>query len=148
MNEPFTIRPATPRDAPRLAELSTELGYPATLKDILGRLDRILDSREHAIYVAEAREAEVQIAGWVHIFISCLLEEDAQAEIGGLVVGEAWRGRGVGALLMAYAERWAQEQGCTTMRVRSNVIREEAHAFYEKLGYAVIKSQKVFRKTL
>lgn len=148
MNDPFTIRPATPQDAARLAELSTQLGYPATSKDILGRLDRIFGSGEHAVYVAEAREPETRIAGWVHVFVSRLLEEDSQAEIGGLVVDEAWRGRGVGALLMACAERWAREQGSTTVRVRSNVIREEAHAFYEKLGYSVVKSQKVFRKTL
>jgi hypothetical protein len=32
--------------------------------------------------------------------------------------------------------------------VRSNVLRIAAHNFYEKTGYAVTKSQKVFRKEL
>lgn len=34
------------------------------------------------------------------------------------------------------------------MRVRSNVIRERAHRFYEREGYARIKAQAVFRKQL
>jgi hypothetical protein len=34
------------------------------------------------------------------------------------------------------------------MGLRSNVIREKAHAFYEKLGYRLIKTQKCFRKGL
>jgi len=32
--------------------------------------------------------------------------------------------------------------------VRSNVTRERAHAFYGRLGYETVKTQRVFRKTL
>ena len=147
MTAALTIRVATPNDAARLAELSTQLGYPATSENILGRLGQILGDREHAVFVAEARERAYVVA-WVHVLVTHVLEEDSQAEIAGLVVDEAWRGRGAGRLLMERAEQWAREQGCRAVRLRSNVIRAEAHAFYEKLGYQVIKSQKVFRKTL
>jgi hypothetical protein len=34
------------------------------------------------------------------------------------------------------------------MSVRSNVIRERAHAFYERHGYIHFKTQKAFRKPL
>ena len=43
---------------------------------------------------------------------------------------------------------WARAQGFASMRVRSNVIRERAHRFYEREGYARIKAQAVFRKPL
>ena len=34
------------------------------------------------------------------------------------------------------------------MSVRSNVIRERAHQFYERTGYEHYKTQKSFRKPL
>jgi hypothetical protein len=32
--------------------------------------------------------------------------------------------------------------------VRSNALRQEAHAFYPALGYALAKTQRVYRKAL
>ena len=45
------------------------------------------------------------------------------------------------------AEEWAARHGCPRVRVRSNVIRERTHRFYERLGYRAVKSQKVFDKS-
>lgn len=86
--------------------------------------------------------------GWVHVFLSRLLESDPEAEIGGLVVDQHHRGLGIGQRLVEEAERWARRQRCRSVRLRSNVIRTRAHAFYERLGFKVVKSQKVFRKSL
>ena len=61
---------------------------------------------------------------------------------------EASRGRKIGATLVAAAEAWARERGHGRMRVRSNVLRQPAHRFYERLGYAVTKRQAVFDKSL
>ena len=58
------------------------------------------------------------------------------------------RSLGAGAKLLDAAEAWAREKKCTGMSVRSNVIRERAHAFYERQGYQHIKTQKAFRKSL
>ena len=49
---------------------------------------------------------------------------------------------------MRRAEEWAGEKRCATVTLRSNVIREEAHAFYRSLGFSVYKTQHAFRKTL
>jgi len=46
------------------------------------------------------------------------------------------------------AEQWARVHGFALMRVRSNVVRERAHRFYEREGYARVKTQAVFRKAL
>jgi hypothetical protein len=32
--------------------------------------------------------------------------------------------------------------------VRSNVVRERAHTFYERLGYGRVKAQQVYEKPL
>ena len=50
--------------------------------------------------------------------------------------------------LMEEAEQWARDKGCRSVRLRSNVVRAEAHAFYERLGYSVFKTQKNYRKML
>ena len=77
-----------------------------------------------------------------------LAETHVFPELADLVVHENARGARVGEALVAEAERWAAGRGCVVMRVRSNVVRERAHRFYERLGYAVFKTQRVFGKDL
>jgi GNAT superfamily N-acetyltransferase len=140
------VRAARESDAARVAELAGQLGYPSTPEQARIRLAALLADADHAVFVAELPETPV--AGWVHVFLYHVLEADLRAEIGGLVVDAACRRRGVGFALMRRAEAWAAEKGCATVSLRSNVIREEAHAFYRSLGYSVIKTQHAFRKTM
>ncbi len=73
---------------------------------------------------------------------------DLQAEIGVLIVAQSDRGAGIGRRLMQYAQQWADEQGYRSVLVRSNIVRQEAHKFYEKIGYSNIKTSLVFHKIL
>lgn len=139
------LRTATIQDAERLAELSCQLGYPAGAEDILKRLAQIERRDQNAVYVAEVSG---KVIGWVQIVARELLESDRYAEIGGLVVDELRRGQGAGQALMNKAEEWAREHQCQEIVVRSNAIRAAAHRFYERIGYRVTKSQKVFRKAI
>ncbi|HZT71166.1 MAG TPA: GNAT family N-acetyltransferase [Terriglobia bacterium] len=140
------IRPARISDAVQLADLSGQLGYPSSAEDIRRRLRAILRDPEHAVWVAEIDGAT--IAGWTHVFVKRLLESDRDVEIGGLVVNERFRGRGIGKTLVKRAEQWAKSKRLKSVYVRSNVIRESAHAFYQGLGYKIIKTQYAFRKSL
>ena len=151
----LAVRPASVEDAEALARLSLQLGYPSSREEVERRLGPLLGQPGHAVLIAEAeREGDrapgegTQVVGWIHGFVERTVESDPTVEIGGLVVDEAWRGRGVGRLLMAYVERWARSVACNTVTVRSNVTRERSHAFYQTLGYAAVKSQQVFRKTV
>jgi len=139
------IRLARIGDAERVAELATQLGYPTTAEETRLRLAQVEQAEGHAIYVAEL---DSQVVGWIHVCVRPLVQVERVAEIEGLVVDEACRGQGVGRLLVQQAERWAWEQGSGTMYVRSNVVREGAHAFYERAGYENIKTSLTFRKTL
>ena len=140
------IRLAKIGDAARLADLSTQLGYPATAAEIRQRLRGIRPATQHAVLVAEAKDAGV--IGWLHVSRQPLLEVELRAEVNGLVVAEGHRSLGAGARLLAAAEDWARKHGCKGMSVRSNVIRERAHQFYERNGYEHYKTQKSFRKPL
>ena len=52
-----------------------------------------------------------------------------------MIVEEAYRGRKIGALLLAEAERILAERGCKILEVTSNMKRDRAHHFYEDFGY-------------
>jgi GNAT superfamily N-acetyltransferase len=141
----LTIRAARREDAPALAPLAGQLGYRSTIAQVERRLARLLDRPEDAVFVAET---EGWVIGWVHVGVHVTVESDPAGEIRGLVVDARHRGAGVGRRLMERAEEWARERSLGTMRVRSNVVRGEAHAFYQRLGYTLAKTQHAFGKTL
>ena len=142
------IRKARRSDAERIAQLCGELGYPATAGQIVTRLRQLKPASKHAVFVAECSDAMVGLVGWLHVSVSHLLESDIRAEVNGLIVAERQRSAGAGAKLLEAAEEWARRHGCQGMNVRSNVIRERAHGFYERNGYEHYKTQKAFRKPL
>jgi len=133
-------------DAPRVAELAGELGYPSTPEQILAR-KAVLD-RQGMSEILVAEEPGGAVVGWIIVSEICSMELDPHAEVKGLVVAAATRSRGVGALLMAAGEEWARSRGLREMVLRSNVIRERAHAFYFRLGYEEQKRQVKLRRRL
>jgi GNAT superfamily N-acetyltransferase len=141
------IRKARCSDAERIAQLCGELGYPATPAQIVTRLRQLKPASKHGVFVAESIDVAIGIVGWVHVSVSHLLESDVRAEVNGLIVAAGQRGAGAGAKLLEAAEEWARRHGCRGMNVRSNVIRERAHGFYERSGYEHYKTQKAFRKS-
>lgn len=141
------IRRARLKDAAVIADLSGQLGYPATHPELTERLARLLRlSRVNQVFVAQAPSGEV--VGWVHVSVNALLEVPLRAEVNGLIIADGQRSIGAGAKLLQAAETWARHKGCRSMSVRSNVIRDRAHAFYLRNGYDHYKTQKAFRKDL
>jgi GNAT superfamily N-acetyltransferase len=142
----LTIRVAEPGDHAAIARLAGQLGYDSTPEAIADRVAKMGLAGEHGLAVAQLASGE--IAGWIGVHISCTVETDPSAEVSGLVVDEARRSRGVGKALLAWAETWASKRGCDSITVRSNVIRERAHGFYQRHGFQHVKTQKTFRKKI
>ena len=140
------IRAMRESDADAVHRLAVELGYPTEPAFTLRRIRAVLVSDIADAFVAE--DSEGRVLGWAHVFVAPFLESGPNAELGGLVVEEAARGRGIGAALVARTEAWARERGIRKICLRSNVIRTEAHAFYQKLGFAIQKSQFKFQKEI
>ena len=140
------IRTARAADYARMAELAGQLGYPSSGDEIARRLAGMSASGEHVVFVAQL--ADGAIAGFVGAFVYRAVEADARVEISGLVVDERYRSQAVGRFLLERAEAWAREKGYDAAGLRSNVIRERAHAFYERQGYEHTKTQKSFRKNV
>lgn len=140
------IRRAIMQDAQALAGLSAQLGYPTTLAQSIHRLNLILGSDTQAVLVACLEDGSV--GGWIHVFVAFRVESDAFAELGGFVVGEKHRGRGLGRALLKAVEEWVRDRGLPKLRVRCRAERAEAHEFYRKLGFQESKQQLVFDKKL
>jgi ribosomal protein S18 acetylase RimI-like enzyme len=73
-----------------------------------------------------------------------LLASEGYAEIQALVVATTCQGQGFGKKLVAHACEWAFARGYERVRLRSNVTREGAHAFYEHLGFEKAKASYAF----
>lgn len=135
------IRKATKADAQSLTRLSFQLGYNQTDAITISNLEWISKSENDDAFVAEYEE---QIVGWMQVTYIVRLESKPFCELVGLVVDESVRSRGVGRLLVDKAIEWAKERNTETLRLRTNVIRTEAHKFYEKVGFNLTKEQKIF----
>jgi GNAT superfamily N-acetyltransferase len=140
------IRQMQAEDIVAVADLTTQLGYPASGSETKRRYDFIKDRWDARLLVAQ--HPEHLVVGWIHVQATYLLEADPRAEIWGLVVSEKARGTGAGRALVEAAEDWAVRLGLDAIAVRSNIVRERARGFYEHLGYAVYKKQNAFRKSL
>ena len=140
------VRRAITADAPRIAELSGVLGYPAEADAIRARLAHLLEREDQLVLVAAP--AGGTAVGWVHAVEQELIESGRRCEIVGLVVDPGHRGQGVGRRLVAEVEAWATGRGLGLIAVRSNVTRTESHPFYERLGYLRTKTQHAYRKHL
>lgn len=127
-------------DLVSVASLSGELGYPTTPATLAPRF-AALRKVDEGLFVVEA---DGQIAGWAHVGGRVLLESPPHAEVGALVVGRAFRRRGVGRALVERAIEWTRAHGLPTLRLRSNIARPEAHAFYPALGFQLLKTQHAY----
>jgi GNAT superfamily N-acetyltransferase len=139
----MTIRESRHTDAQAIAELSGQLGYPATADLILERLAFARQLGGHTLFVAEK---DGRVLAWMDLSISHHIQSGAYVEIGGLVVASDARGLGIGARLVHAAEAWARSQGIGTVLVRSQIAREDAHRFYLREGYERTKTSAVFQK--
>ncbi len=139
------VRRAEPDDALDVAELAGQLGYPCDEATMRARIELARESGFRDVLVAE-REGRVR--GWIEVAIVELIANDPFCEIHGLIVDQEYRGTSLGSQLVAAAEAWAAERGLDRVRVRSNVVRDRARKFYERLGYTVTKVANVFDKFL
>jgi GNAT superfamily N-acetyltransferase len=133
-----TIRSAVLDDAPALAPLLGELGYPAEAVSVRGRLDHLLHAAAtggaDAIFVAQRAGDDVVGLLALHRFTG--LHADAPvALITALVVAERARGAGVGRQLVDRAVDEARAWGCGRLMVTTHIRRADAHAFYERIGF-------------
>jgi GNAT superfamily N-acetyltransferase len=127
------IRDADDIDAPALARLLGQLGYPTEEAEVLRRLERLRADLADRVFVAELDGEVVGLAG-IHVSRSLEYDRDA-AKVSAIVVDERHRRSGVGRALLAAVEGEARARGCELVFLTTAERRRDAHEFYRRLGW-------------
>lgn len=131
----FTIRFAQSSDLREMARLFGQLGYDISVDVLARRLESFLQAGEMTLVAEDdAAPGRLLAVGTLHA-TPVLHRAGPVGRVSALVVDSDVRGRGIGRAMMAAAEQWAVERGCVLIEVTSNQRREDAHRFYEGLGY-------------
>jgi GNAT superfamily N-acetyltransferase len=138
----LTIRPAERRDLPAVVALLAE--------DKLGSLRERVEEPLADCYLRAfesmaadpnnrqiVAELDGQVIGCLQLtFIVGLSRRGAtRAQIEGVRVARALRGKGIGRRLFEWAIAEARAQGCHLVQLTTDKRRADAHGFYESLGF-------------
>lgn len=93
-------------------------------------------------------ESDGRVVGFLHMFARPALEKPPEVIVQSLVVDSADRMGGAGRRLMDAAEQWALEEGFRSVSLSSQTDRDDAHAFYARLGYRRVATSHALGKIL
>jgi ribosomal protein S18 acetylase RimI-like enzyme len=127
------IRAAEVNDAAALAQLMCELGYETTKSEMQMRMERIATDERFRTFVAVL---DGKVCGMIGILTSASYEHnDSGGRILALATLSTMRRRGIGRALIATAEKDFAQRGIRRIALNTQLAREDAHKFYESLGY-------------
>ncbi len=139
----FEIRPARAEDAPALAGLLDELGFPTAIDVTEQRIRALAQSGETVLVGARAGT----VLGFAALHVTPVLHRPTPVgRVTALVVTHAARGQGLGRALVTAAERHSASAGCALVEITSHQDLAAAHAFYQRIGYTITSYR--FRKEL
>ncbi|MCB9427157.1 MAG: GNAT family N-acetyltransferase [Flavobacteriales bacterium] len=129
------IRHATIDDTPRLLPLLSELGYPATLKDLNRRFLKFVKNPGYGVAVCEMNEEITGFIAWTTT--DHLISDATRFSIVGIVVSTNHRNMGIGKKLMAFVEGIAKQHSPAIIDLTSGLRRAQdgTHEFYKRIGY-------------
>jgi len=120
-----------------------EQDHARDMADILG------DPEFNAAFLAHAPDGLP--VGFLEVSIRLTAEGCRPGRIGyleGWYVEPAWRGKGMGAALIAEAESWALARGCREMASDAYAENQDSRAAHQRLGYQEVALLAHFRKDL
>jgi GNAT superfamily N-acetyltransferase len=128
----IALREVVAADAEHIAALIDQLGYPVSAEDVAERLN-LIEASGQKVLVAEL---DGRAIGCLSTSTMTVLHRPAPVgRISMMVIAEDLRGQGIGAKLVAAAERTLRDKGCQLVEVTSNLRRTDAHRFWERIGY-------------
>jgi GNAT superfamily N-acetyltransferase len=129
----FTIRDGIQADAEGIAALLADLGYPASTETAAVHIARFADDPASRLQVAESADG---LVGLVATHIVPRLDDDRfTCRVTDIVVSTSHRRSGIGSALMAAAEDEARRNGARRLDLSSGEWRDDAYAFYTRLGF-------------
>jgi len=132
------VRKFESKDVGALTSLMRELRYPMTESVLRDRMEALEGKSQFLTLVAERDE---QVVGMIALYRKASYETGQQtSQITGLVIAEAYRGKGIGRELIGAAEEQARAAGDSSMFV-TGMNRDErlsSCSFYQHMGYEKI----------
>ena len=136
-----TVRPAAWADGDAIVELIEAMGGHEGTGERPGTRPALGALIERPTVRTLVAEADGRLAGYVELHARPSAAFGVtEGWIASLVVDSALRGRGIGRRLLEVAEDEAALLGCSTLTVDSSVLRERAHRFYRRQGFADVTS--------
>ncbi len=135
-----TIRDAEFGDLQALTLLMNDLSYPTTLNEMEARFEKIAAHPDYKTILAIVNNEVVGMAGLMkgHYY-----EKNGDyLRILAFVVKQNTRNLGIGRTLIQAAESWAISEDLNSVAISSGNREDRiaAHAFYQKMGYAIRSS--------
>jgi ribosomal protein S18 acetylase RimI-like enzyme len=129
----WSIRDAELNDAPGLAVLMSELGYETDHTEMETRMELILSHPGYKTFVAIMGGSVCGMIG--SLTYPSYEHDDPSGRILALVTLSTARRCGIGRALIATAEKDFAQRGIRRVSLDTRLTREDAHKFYELLGY-------------
>jgi len=137
-----TVRTATEKDIPRILELYRQLAFnppPAgapvpSMEEYRRVFNKMSAVPGYRLLVAE-EDGEILGTTVLVILPGFTHGVSPFAVVEYVVVDEQYRRRGIGKLLMDYVIARSKEAGCYKIMLTSDKRRDQAHQFYESLGF-------------
>ncbi|MEU5969230.1 GNAT family N-acetyltransferase [Streptomyces globisporus] len=134
------IRPATPDDLPAVVAmladdpLGAQRESPDDLTPYQEALQRLADDPNQHVVVAIRQN---RVVGTLQLTIIPGLSRrgSTRSIIEGVRIHGDERGSGLGTQLIQWAVDESRRQNCQLVQLTSDVTREDAHRFYERLGF-------------
>lgn len=136
------FRPARREDLPEIVRMlaDDELGsqreiYEEPLSDsYYAAFEQIHGDANHELIVAESNE---RIIGTLHLMFlpSISYQGGLRAQVESVRVDREWQNKGIGSRMMKWAIECAKERGAHIVQLTTHKSREDAHRFYERLGF-------------
>ena len=116
------------------AQPELDAGVVLPLETAKQLLERFADYPDYTLYVAErggdivGTFALLVMHNLGHLGAPSAIVED-------VAVAPTFQGQGIGKAMMQFALDLCRDKGCYKLMLSSNAKREQAHAFYELLGF-------------
>lgn len=142
MSNSVGFRIATRDDVPAIVQMlaDDELGsqrerYEEPLPEsYYAAFERINTDSNHQLVVAESNG---KVIGTLHLMFlpSLSYQGGLRAQVESVRVGKDHQNQGIGSRMMQWAIERAKERGAHIMQLTTHKSREDAHRFYERLGF-------------
>lgn len=138
MSDYLVIRKAVPSDIPSILELYIQLEenneYVLSIEEAKEIFGRFSAYPNYSLYAAAIGN---KIVGTFELLIMDNLAHKGRKSgiVEDVVVSDEYRSQGIGKKMMEYAMEICKKNKCYKLTLSSNIHREGAHKFYEKLGF-------------